>query len=143
MQKQISSETYDEVGFTFRMTGYAGGDRHYATWSSGRFLEASALLGQRVTPMLFRTFLGYRHRLVSPLTAPQLPVLTWCVWSETSQRSADVIMQELLQKEISQQDAQSWLPIVNCLTESERWDHSLPQTHVATIQALFFHSSIR
>lgn len=127
--KQISSETYDEVGFNFRMTDMQAvigitqlgrlGDflkrRRYLAARYTRVLQNLPWLQTPLVPLNCRhNYQSYMVRLVGDFAAKR-----------------DAIMQELLQKNISTRRAimaiHRELPY-----RSERWDHSLPQTNLAT-----------
>jgi perosamine synthetase len=127
--KQISSETYDEVGFNFRMTDMQAaigiaqlgrlGDllkrRRYLAARYTRALQNLPWLQTPMAPLNCRhNYQSYMVRLVGDFAAKR-----------------DAIMQELLQKNISTRRAimaiHRELPY-----RSERWDHSLPQTNLAT-----------
>jgi dTDP-4-amino-4,6-dideoxygalactose transaminase len=127
--KQISSETYGEVGFNFRMTDMQAaigitqlrrlGDflkrRRYLAARYTRALQNLPWLQTPVVPLNCRhNYQSYMVRLVGQFAAKR-----------------DAIMQELLQKNISTRRAimaiHRELPY-----RSERWDHSLPQTNLAT-----------
>jgi perosamine synthetase len=127
--KQISYETYDEIGFNFRMTDMQAaigitqlsrlGDflkrRRYLAARYTRALQNLPWLQTPVVPLNCRhNYQSYMVRLVGQFAAKR-----------------DAIMQELLQKNISTRRAimaiHRELPY-----RSERWDHSLPQTNLAT-----------
>ncbi|WP_433968420.1 DegT/DnrJ/EryC1/StrS family aminotransferase [Tunturiibacter gelidiferens] len=127
--KQTSSETYDEVGFNFRMTdmqaaigitqlGRLGNFLRRRRYLAARYTKALQNLPWLQTPMVplncRHNYQSYMVRLVGDFAAKR-----------------DAIMQELLQKNISTRRAimatHRELPY-----RSERWDHSLPQTNVAT-----------
>jgi len=127
--KQISSETYDEVGFNFRMTDIQAaigitqlgrlGDllkrRRYLAARYTRVLQNLPWLQTPVVPPNCRhNYQSYMVRLVGDFAAKR-----------------DAIMQELLQKKICTRRAimasHRELPY-----RSERWDHGLPQTNLAT-----------
>jgi perosamine synthetase len=131
--KQISSETYDEVGFNFRMTDLQAaigitqlgrlegflGRRRYLAARYTRALQNLSWLQTPVVPTNCRhNFQSYMVRLV-----------------ENFATRRDVIMQELLEKKISTRRA-----IMAIHRErpylSERWAKALTQTNLATDTAL-------
>jgi dTDP-4-amino-4,6-dideoxygalactose transaminase len=127
--KQISSETYDEVGFNFRMTDMQAAigitqlgrltdflkrRRYFAARYTGA-LQNLPWLQTPVVPVNCRhNYQSYMVRLLGDFAAKR-----------------DAIMQELLQKKISTRRAimatHRELPY-----RSDRWDQSLPQTNLAT-----------
>jgi perosamine synthetase len=127
--KQIAAETYDEVGFNFRMTDMQAAVGITQLGRLGDFLERRRHLAARYTEALQNmpwlqtpavpancrhNYQSYMVRLIGDFAAKR-----------------DAIMQELLEKNISTRRA-----IMAIHRErpyrSERWDHSLPQTNLAT-----------
>jgi perosamine synthetase len=127
--KQISSETYDEVGFNFRMTDMQAAIGITQLGRLGDFLKRRRYLAARYTKALQN--LSWLQTPVVPLNCRHnyQSYMVRLVGDFAAKR--DVIMQELLQKNISTRRAimatHRELPY-----RSERWDHSLPQTNVAT-----------
>jgi perosamine synthetase len=130
---QITTETYDEVGFNFRMTdmqaavgitqlGRLSDFLQRRRYLAARYTEALQTLPWLRTPMApancRHNYQSYLVRLVGAFAARR-----------------DAIMQELLEKNISTRRA-----IMAIHREppyrSERWDHTLPQTNLATDTAL-------
>lgn len=127
--KQIAAETYDEVGFNFRMTDMQAAVGITQLGRLGDFLERRRHLASRYTEALHNlpwlqtpavpancrhNYQSYMVRLIGDFAAKR-----------------DAIMQELLEKNISTRRAimaiHRELPY-----RSERWDHSLPHTNLAT-----------
>jgi perosamine synthetase len=125
--KQISSETYDEVGFNFRMTdmqaaigltqlGRLGDLLKRRRYLAARYTEALQNLPWLQTPVVphnrRHNYQSYMVRLVGDFAARR-----------------DAIMQDLLEKKISTRRAimatHRELPY-----RSERWEHCLPQTNL-------------
>jgi perosamine synthetase len=126
--KHISSETYDEVGFNFRMTDIQAAigvtqlgrladflkRRRYLAARYTRALQNLPWLQTPVVPLNRRhNYQSYMVRLVGDFAAKR-----------------DAIMQDLLEKKISTRRAimaaHRELPY-----RSERWEHGLPQTNLA------------
>jgi perosamine synthetase len=126
---QIATETYDEVGYNFRMTdmqaamglvqldrlpGFLERRRHLAN----RYTKALQSLPWMITPSTpanrGHNYQSYMVRLVGELAAQR-----------------DAIMQDLLERHISTRRAimaiHRELPY-----RSDRWENSLPQTNLAT-----------
>jgi perosamine synthetase len=131
--KQIMAETYDEVGFNFRMTdmqaamgitqlnrldGFLGRRRLLAS----RYTEALRDLPWLLTPIVpancRHNYQSYMVRLLDDVASRR-----------------DAVMQELLEKNISTRRAimaiHRELPY-----RSEHWENSLPQTNLATETSL-------
>jgi dTDP-4-amino-4,6-dideoxygalactose transaminase len=127
--KQISSETYDEVGFNFRMTDMQAAIGITQLGRLGDFLQHRRYLAARYTRALQN--LPWLQTPVIPLNCRHnyQSYMVRLVGQYAAKR--DAIMQELLQKNISTRRAimaiHRELPY-----RSERWDHSLPQTNLAT-----------
>jgi perosamine synthetase len=126
---QITTETYDEVGFNFRMTdmqaavgitqlGRLDDFLQRRRYLAARYSEALQTLSWLQTPTVpancRHNYQSYMVRLVGTFAAKR-----------------DAIMQELLEKKISTRRAimaiHRELPY-----RSERWDQTLPQTNLAT-----------
>jgi perosamine synthetase len=127
--KQISSETYDEVGFNFRMTDMQAAIGITQLGRLNDFLMRRRHLAARYTEAL-------QH--LSWLQTPVVPVhcrhnyqsyMVRLIGDFVTRR--DAIMQELLEKKISTRRAimaiHRELPY-----RAERWEQSLPQTNLAT-----------
>lgn len=127
--KHIVSETYDEIGFNFRMTDMQAAVGIVQLGRLPGFLQKRRLLAERYTTALQtliwiqtpiapancrHNYQSYMVRLVDGVGARR-----------------DAIMQELLEKNISTRRA-----IMAIHREkpyrSERWDSNLPQTNVVT-----------
>jgi perosamine synthetase len=126
--KQITTETYDEVGFNFRMTdmqaaigitqlgrleGFLARRRYLAARYTKALQKLSWLLTPAVPANCRHNYQSYMVRLVDDFA-----------------NRRDAIMQELLEKKISTRRA-----IMAIHREkpyrSERWEHCLPQTNIA------------
>jgi perosamine synthetase len=127
--KQVSSETYDEVGYNYRMTDLQAAIGITQLGRLGDFLKRRRYLAARYTKAL---------QSLSWLQVPRVP--TNCVHNYQSYMvrlvgdfaaRRDEIMQELLEKKISTRRAimaaHRELPY-----HSERWERSLPQTNLVT-----------
>lgn len=127
--KQVSSETYDEVGYNYRMTDLQAAIGITQLGRLRDFLKRRRYLAERYTKAL---------QSLSWLQAPQVP--TNCVHNYQSYMvrlvgdfvaRRDEIMQELLEKKVSTRRAimaaHRELPY-----HSERWERSLPQTNLVT-----------
>jgi perosamine synthetase len=127
--KQVSSETYDEIGFNFRMTDMQAAIGLIQLGRLSDFLKRRRLLAARYTQAL---------RQLSWLQTPVAPAnclhnyqsyMVRLVGDFAAQR--DLIMQELLERKISTRRAimaiHRELPY-----RSERWKDSLAQTNLAT-----------
>ena len=127
--KQISSETYDEVGFNFRMTDMQAAIGVTQLGRLGDFLKRRRYLAARYTRALQN--LPWLQTPVVPLNCRHnyQSYMVRLLGDFAAKR--DAIMQELLQKKISTRRAimatHRELPY-----RSERWDRSLPQTNLAT-----------
>jgi perosamine synthetase len=127
--KRISSEIYDEVGFNFRMTDMQAAIGITQLGRLGDFLKRRRYLAARYTRALQN--LPWLQTPVVPLNCRHnyQSYMVRLVGDFAAKR--DAIMQELLQKNISTRRAimaiHRELPY-----RSERWDHSLPQTNLAT-----------
>jgi perosamine synthetase len=127
--KQTAAETYDEVGFNFRMTDMQAAVGITQLGRLGDFLDRRRHLASRYTEALQNlpwlqtpvvpancrhNYQSYMVRLIGDVAAKR-----------------DAIMQELLEKNISTR--RGIMAIHRELPyRSERWDHSLPQTNRAT-----------
>ena len=125
--KQVTTETYDEIGFNFRMTDMQAAIGSVQLGRLNDFLEKRRFLAARYTEAL---------QQLEWLQTPKVPVecrhnyqsyMVRLVDDIASRR--DVIMQELLEKNISTRRAimatHRELPY-----RSPRWDASLPQTNL-------------
>lgn len=127
--KQISSETYDEVGFNFRMTDMQAAIGVTQLGRLADFLKRRRYLAARYTGAL--QHLPWLQTPVVPLNCRHnyQSYMVRLLGDFAAKR--DAIMQELLQKKISTRRAimatHRELPY-----RSERWDRSLPQTNLAT-----------
>jgi perosamine synthetase len=127
--KQINSETYDEVGFNFRMTDMQAAIGITQLGRLGDFLKRRRYLAARYTKAL---------QNFPWLQAPVVPLncrhnyqsyMVRLIGDFAARR--DAIMQELLEKKISTRRA-----IMAIHRERpyhiERWIHDLPQTNLVT-----------
>jgi perosamine synthetase len=125
--KQISSETYDEVGYNFRMTDMQAAIGITQLGRLGDFLSRRRYLAARYTKAL---------QDLSWLKTPMVPAncvhnyqsyMVRLVGDHAAKR--DAIMQDLLEKKISTRRAimatHRELPY-----RSEHWERSLPQTNL-------------
>jgi len=127
--KQVTTESYDEVGYNYRMTDMQAAVGMVQLGRLNEFLERRRYLAERYTAALDgiawlqtpvvpnhcrHNFQSYMVRLV-----------------DGSAEQRDAVMQEMLEKNISTRRAimaiHRELPY-----RSERWDNSLPQTDLAT-----------
>jgi len=123
--KQIAIETYDEVGFNFRMTDMQAAIGITQLGRLGDFLQQRRHLAARYTE-------AFQH--LSWLQTPVVPGNCRHNYQSYMVRlidgigvRRDAIMQELLEKKISTRRA--IMPIHRELPyRSERWDDSLPQS---------------
>lgn len=131
--KQVSTETYDEVGFNFRMTDMQAAVGITQLGRLGDFLERRRFLANRYTEAL-------RH--LSWLQTPVVPANCKPNYQSYMVRllggvaeNRDAIMQELLEKNISTRRAimaiHHELPY-----RAEHWDRSLPQTNLVSASGL-------
>jgi perosamine synthetase len=127
--KKIATETYDEIGFNFRMTDMQAAIGMVQLGRLDSFLEKRRHLASRYTQAL-----GSLPWLQCPFVPSMCrhnyqSYMVRMVDGWSAQR--DAIMQELLEKGISTRRA-----IMAIHREapyrSDRWDHSLPQTNRAT-----------
>lgn len=126
--KTIASETYDEVGYNFRMTDMQAAIGLAQLGRLDGFLEKRRRLALRYNEAL---------RSLSWLQCPVVPAncrhnyqsyMVRLTRGSSTQR--DAIMQELLEKGISTRRS---IMAIHRETpyRSERWEHSLPQTNLA------------
>lgn len=126
---QIVTETYDEVGFNFRMTDMQAAIGMVQLARLDEFLQRRRHLAARYTNAL---------QQLSWLQTPAVPTNCRPNYQSYMVRllgdfgiKRDAIMQNLLEKKISTRRA-----IMAIHRErpyrSDRWDHSLPQTDLAT-----------
>lgn len=131
--KQVTAETYDEVGYNFRMTDMQAAIGSVQLGRLPSFLEKRRHLASRYDK-------AFRH--LSWLETPSVPAnclpnyQSYMVrLNRTAASSRDAIMQVLLEKNISTRRA-----IMAIHREvpyrSERWDAVLPQTNMVTDTAL-------
>jgi perosamine synthetase len=127
--KQISSETYDEVGFNFRMTDMQAAIGITQLGRLSDFLERRRHLAVRYTEALRQ--LPWLQTPVAPGNSRHNYQSYMVRLTGNFATKRDAIMQELLEKKISTRRAimaiHRELPY-----RSERWEHSLPQTELAT-----------
>jgi perosamine synthetase len=127
--KQVSSETYDEVGFNFRMTDMQAAIGLIQLGRLSDFLKRRRLLAARYTQALKQ--LSWLQTPVAPANCLHnyQSYMVRLVGDFAAQR--DLIMQELLERKISTRRAimaiHRELPY-----RSERWKDSLAQTNLAT-----------
>jgi perosamine synthetase len=127
--KQVSSETYDEVGFNFRMTDMQAAMGLVQLGRLSDFLKRRRLLAARYTQALKQ--LSWLQTPVAPANCLHnyQSYMVRLVGDFAAQR--DLIMQELLERKISTRRAimaiHRELPY-----RSERWKDSLTQTNLAT-----------
>jgi perosamine synthetase len=127
--KQVSSETYDEVGFNFRMTDMQAAIGLIQLGRLSDFLKRRRLLAARYTHALKQ--LSWLQTPVAPANCLHnyQSYMVRLVGDFAAQR--DLIMQELLERKISTRRAimaiHRELPY-----RSERWKDSLAQTNLAT-----------
>jgi dTDP-4-amino-4,6-dideoxygalactose transaminase len=127
--KQVSSETYDEVGFNFRMTDMQAAIGLVQLGRLSDFLKRRRLLAARYTQALKQ--LSWLQTPVAPANCLHnyQSYMVRLVGDFAAQR--DLIMQELLERKISTRRAimaiHRELPY-----RSERWKDSLAQTNLAT-----------
>jgi perosamine synthetase len=125
--KQISSETYDEVGFNFRMTDMQAAIGLTQLRRLGDFLKRRRYLAARYNEAL--QSLPWLQTPVVPLNCRHnyQSYMVRLVGDFATRR--DAVMQDLLEKKISTRRAimatHRELPY-----RSERWDHCLPQTNL-------------
>lgn len=127
--KQVVTETYDEVGFNFRMTdmqaaigitqlgrlaGFLERRRHLAARYTAALLHLPWMITPAIPANCRHNYQSYMVRLTGEHAAKR-----------------DAIMQQLLEKKISTRRAimaiHRELPY-----RSERWNHSLPNTNLVT-----------
>ncbi len=131
--KQVSAETYDEVGFNFRMTDMQAAVGITQLGRLGDFLERRRFLANRYNAAL-------RH--LSWLQTPVVPANCNPNYQSYMVRllggvaeKRDAIMQELLEKNISTRRAimaiHHELPY-----RAEHWERSLPQTNLVAASGL-------
>jgi perosamine synthetase len=127
--KQISSETYDEVGFNFRMTDMQAAIGITQLGRLGDFLSRRRHLAMRYTDA-FKN-LSWLQTPVIPANCRHNFQSYMIRLDDNLATKRDVIMQELLEKKISTRRAimaiHRELPY-----RSERWEDNLPQTNLAT-----------
>jgi dTDP-4-amino-4,6-dideoxygalactose transaminase len=127
--KQVSSETYDEVGFNFRMTDMQAAIGLIQLGRLSDFLKRRRLLAARYTQALKQ--LSWLQTPVAPANCLHnyQSYMVRLVGDIAAQR--DLIMQELLERKISTRRAimaiHRELPY-----RSERWKDGLAQTNLAT-----------
>jgi dTDP-4-amino-4,6-dideoxygalactose transaminase len=127
--KQVSSETYDEVGFNFRMTDMQAAIGLIQLGRLSDFLKRRRLLAARYTQALKQ--LSWLQTPVAPANCLHnyQSYMVRLVGDFAAQR--DLIMQELLERKISTRRAimaiHRELPY-----RSERWKDRLAQTNLAT-----------
>jgi perosamine synthetase len=131
--KQVSAETYDEVGFNFRMTDMQAAVGITQLTRLADFLERRRFLANRYTAAL-------RH--LSWLQTPAIPANCNPNYQSYMVRllggvaeKRDAIMQQLLEKNISTRRAimaiHHEIPY-----RSEHWEQSLPQTNLVAASGL-------
>jgi dTDP-4-amino-4,6-dideoxygalactose transaminase len=127
--KQISSETYDEVGFNFRMTDMQAAIGITQLGRLSDFLERRRHLAARYTKAF--QDLPWLQTPVVPGNSRHNYQSYMVRLTGNFSTKRDEIMQELLEKKISTRRAimaiHRELPY-----RSERWEHSLPHTKLAT-----------
>jgi perosamine synthetase len=127
--RQITTETYDEIGFNFRMTDVQAAIGIAQLARLRDFLERRRSLAARYTEALLD--LQWLQTPVVPANCRHNYQSYMVRLVNGFETKRDAIMQELLEKRISTRRAimaiHRELPY-----RSERWDHSLPQTNLAT-----------
>lgn len=127
--KQVSAETYDEVGFNFRMTDMQAAVGIVQLGRLNNFLERRRQLAARYTDA-FQT-LPWLLTPVQPAGSLSNFQSYMVRLKDGSASKRDAIMQDLLEKNISSRRA-----IMAIHREipyrSERWDRSLTQTNLVT-----------
>ena len=127
--KQITAETYDEVGFNFRMTDLQAAVGIAQLGRLSEFLERRRYLAARYNANLER--LPWLQTPIVPANCHHNYQSYMVRLTNGSGLHRDAIMQELLEKGISTRRA-----IMAIHRErpyrSERWENSLPQTNLVT-----------
>ena len=127
--KQITAETYDEVGFNFRMTDLQAAVGIAQLGRLSEFLERRRYLAARYNANLER--LPWLQTPIVPANCRHNYQSYMVRLTNGSGLHRDAIMQELLEKGISTRRA-----IMAIHRErpyrSERWENSLPQTNLVT-----------
>lgn len=127
--KQITAETYDEVGFNFRMTDLQAAVGIAQLGRLRKFLERRRYLAARYNANLER--LPWLQTPIVPTNCRHNYQSYMVRLTNGSGLHRDAIMQELLEKGISTRRA-----IMAIHRErpyrSERWENSLPQTNLVT-----------
>jgi perosamine synthetase len=127
--KQVSAETYDEVGFNFRMTDMQAAVGITQLGRLDDFLQRRRYLAARYTSSF--ESLAWLQTPVIPAGSLSNFQSYMVRLKDGSSAERDAIMQDLLEKNISSRRAimaiHRELPY-----RSERWDHSLQQTNLVT-----------